>query len=48
MTACAQGGFAIADVAVDRADGHGKPLVDVRMEIHGRTPVAELAAKLGD
>ncbi|MGH2974306.1 MAG: hypothetical protein ACRDLL_05475 [Solirubrobacterales bacterium] len=49
MTACARSGFAIADVDVDRPEGHGDgtPLVGVRMEIHGKAHVAELAARIG-
>ena len=52
MTACARSGFKIADVDVDRpvvrAGNGSAALVCVKLEIHGVTPVAELAARLGD
>jgi putative Mg2+ transporter-C (MgtC) family protein len=49
LTACAQGGFAIADVAVDRPEnGQNGSVVRVLLEVRGTGPVADLAAKIGD
>jgi putative Mg2+ transporter-C (MgtC) family protein len=50
VAACTRSGFAIADVEVDRPDGgvENGNLVRVLLEIHGTSPVAELAAKVGD
>jgi putative Mg2+ transporter-C (MgtC) family protein len=48
LTACAAAGFKVADIAIDRTpDGEdGVRTVGVRLEIHGRGPVVELAAKI--
>jgi putative Mg2+ transporter-C (MgtC) family protein len=46
IATCAGGGFAIADVAVDRP-GEGNR-VSVLLELHGANPIAGLAAQLGD
>ncbi|MDO8212612.1 MgtC/SapB family protein [Conexibacter sp. CPCC 206217] len=50
MTTCTRGGFAIADVAVDRPEGgaHDRDLVRVLLELRGSNPVTELAAKISD
>lgn len=47
MTTCTSNGFAISDVAVARSD-HAEGPVSVLLEIHGTSPVAGLAAKLGE
>jgi putative Mg2+ transporter-C (MgtC) family protein len=47
MTTCTRSGFAIADVAVDRPVDDGV-LVSVLLELQGKNPVSELAAKIGD
>jgi len=47
MTTCTSSGFTIADVAVDRPQEAGGR-VSVLLEIQGTSPVAGLAAKIGD
>jgi putative Mg2+ transporter-C (MgtC) family protein len=46
---CAEHGFSVSDLTVERAsggNGHGPRTVTVRMSVHGRSSVAELAGEL--
>jgi putative Mg2+ transporter-C (MgtC) family protein len=49
LAACTSRDFKVADVDVDRHEGHGPAgAVSVALEVHGPGPVAELAAALGE
>jgi putative Mg2+ transporter-C (MgtC) family protein len=50
LAACTSRDFKVADVNVDRHEGHGEDAgaVSVALEVHGPGPVAELAAALGE
>jgi len=48
--ACTGRGFSVSDIVVDRDQrpGHDPGLVGVSLEIHGKKPIAELIAELGE
>jgi putative Mg2+ transporter-C (MgtC) family protein len=51
MTRCAEHGFAVSDLTVERTsdgNGRGRRTVTVRLELRGRGPVTSLASDLDD